>query len=52
MVFTDIVAELIRIDGLEENQDLRRLGHRVLFTAILVVCPSQMEGADQVGHAD
>lgn len=46
MVFTDISAELIRIDKEEANQDLENLGGKLILITCMIVTPNQI---NQVG---
>ena len=44
MVFTDIQSELERVEALEENADLNKLGSRILFVVIIICLPQLIEG--------
>ncbi len=42
MVFEDIVAELCRIDLDETNQDLNKLGQKMILITCMIVCPGHI----------
>jgi hypothetical protein len=42
MVFTDIVAELKRLDSEAGNEDLNSLGQKMILITAMIVCPSKM----------
>ena len=43
MVFADIRAELLRVESLPENEDLHKLGSKLLVIVALVTMPSLFE---------
>jgi hypothetical protein len=48
MVFNDIVAELKRLDGEAENEDLNCLGQKMILITAMIVCPKQTEGVETI----
>ena len=43
MVFDDIKAELERVENLEENADLNKLGSKILFTVVIICLPQLLD---------
>ena len=51
MVFKDIVQELVRLDGEEENADLEHLGKKMILITCMIVSPSKVQGSDSLTQA-
>jgi len=48
MVFPDIVRELVRLDGEEENADLENLGKKMILITCMIVSPSKINGGSSL----
>lgn len=50
MIFTDIEGELKRLDDLEENADMSKLGQKMLVITCLIVCPETTGSIESSGE--